>query len=413
MDKFIRGSLILTFSNLAVRSAGHVFRIIMGRFLAPSEFGLLNLALPLQYMVVLFASSGVAPSIAKFVAQFRDDEDRRARVLYSSLIFYSLIGAAIGAAFYLAAEPLGTKVFHEPEVVDLLRIASLAFPLGMATAALTGAFQGRKRFDLMAGTLIFQQLSRIAFGVVLVFTGYQAFGAILGSTLGFLAALPLALILLRYVPMGRFSVAGADFKKVFLFALPVSLTSLATFALTYADVLMIGYFLSPYEVGVYSAASPTSRLLLAFSSALYAVLLPSISEIRAEKGATEIRPHVQSTYLLSIGGLIPVVLLSLLFAEDIITLLFPGEGYIGAVEPFKVLVVGAMFLGIFTVNSAVFQGLGYPQSPMKLMGLAALLDVFLNALLIPQMGIMGAAYATALSFAFAGAASTLLLRRRM
>ncbi len=413
MDKFIRGSLILTFSNLAVRSAGHVFRIVMGRFLAPSEFGLLNLALPLQYMVVLFASSGIAPSIAKFVSQFNGDEDQRGRVVYSSLIFYTVIGAVMGLIFYLAAEPIGYRVFQEPAVVDLLKIAALAFPLGMATATLTGAFQGCKRFDLMAATLIFQQLSRIVLGAVLVFLGYQAFGAILGSTLGFLAALPLALIVRRYVPVGGVSVAGGEFRKVFLFALPVSLTSLATFALTYADVLLIGYFLSPYEVGVYSAASPTSRLLLAFSSALYAVLLPSVSEIRADKTPLEVRAYVRRTYLLSIGGLIPVVLISLLFAGEIISLLFPGEGYQAAVEPFKVLVVGTTFLGIFTVNSAVFQGLGRPGSPMKLMGAAAVLDVVLNILLIPQMGVMGAAYATALSFAFTGVASTVMLRRHL
>lgn len=411
MDKVVRGSLILTFSNLTVRFAGYVFRILMGRFLAPQEFGLLNLALPLQYMVILFASSGIAPSVAKFVSEFRADERRRAGVVYSGVVFYPVIGAVLGLFFYLAAVPIGTRVFHEPAVADLLKIAAFAFPLGMATAALTGTFQGYKRFDMMAATLIFQQLSRIVFGVALVFLGYQAFGAILGSTLGFAATLPLALVFLRYLQVGRFSVVGEDFKKVFMFSLPVSLTSLATFALTYADVLLIGYYLSPYEVGVYSAASPTSRLLLAFSSALYAVLLPSVSEIRAERSAPEVRAHLHRAYLLSLGGLLPVVLISVLYAGDIIALLFPGEGYAGAVEPFKVLVVGATFLGVFTVNSAVFQGLDHPRVPMKVMAAAAVADIVLNVILIPPLGIMGAAYATALSFALAGVSSTLLLRR--
>ena len=411
MDKVVKGSLILTFSNLTVRFAGYVFRILMGRFLTPSEFGLLNLALPIQYMVILFASSGIAPSVAKFVSEAREDEKGRAGIIYSSIIFYLAIGTALGLFFYLIAAPLGTQVFHEPAVVDLLKIAALAFPIGMATAAITGTFQGYKRFDLMAATLIFQQLSRIAFGVVLVFVGYQAFGAILGSSLGFAAALPLALIFLRYVPMGSFAVAGGAFKKVFMFSLPVSLTSLATFALTYADVLLIGYYLSPYEVGVYSAASPTSRLLLAFSSALYAVLLPSVSELKPEKSVPEIRSHLQRAYLLTLGGLLPVVLISILYAGDIISILFPGEGYAGAVEPFKILVIGATFLGVFTVNSAVFQGVGHPGTPMRIMAAAAGIDIVLNILLIPAMGIMGAAYATSLSFALAGVSSTLLLRK--
>jgi stage V sporulation protein B len=412
MDKVIKGSLILTFSNLSVRFTGHLFRIIMGRFLNPFDFGLLNLALPIQYIVVLFASSGIAPSIAKFVSQFQD-EDRKARVIYSSVLYYPILGGVLGILFYWAAEPLGVRVFHEPRVVELIKISALAFPLGMTTATLTGAFQGCQRFDLMAFTLVSQQVLRIIFAVSLVILGYQALGAVLGSTLGFLAAIPVAFILLRLLPLGRPSVSREVFRKVFFFSLPVSITSLATFALAYADVIFIGYYLSPSEVGVYSAASPTSRLILAFSSALYAVLLPSVSELRAESSAPEIKAHLQRAYILSLGGLLPVVLISLIFAGDIITLLFPGEGYADAVGPFKVLVVGASFLGIFTVNSAVFQGMGYPREPMKLMVAAAMLDILLNLLLIPPLGIMGAAYATSTGFAFAGVSSTLLLRKYM
>lgn len=411
MEKVIRGSLILTFSNLSVRFAGYLFRIIMGRFLTPYEFGLLNLALPLQYMIVIFASSGIAPSIAKFVSQFHADAHRRARVVYSSLFYYTFIGAVFGLFFYFIAEPIGTRIFHEPRVVELIKISSLAFPLGMATASITGAFQGCQRFDFMAITLVSQQMLRIIFAVLLVFLGYQAFGAILGSTLGFLVALPIAFLLLRNLGLRYFPPKLEEFKGVFLFSLPVSATSLAAFVLAYIDALLIGYYLSPTEVGVYSAASPTSRLLLAFFSALYATLLPSISELNAKKEISRARLYVKKAYILSILVIIPVTFLSIYFSEDIISLLFPGEGYAGAAEPFKILVIGTAFLGIFTLNSGIYQGLGFPKTPMKILALAALLDVFLNMVLIPIYGIRGAATASTMSFAFAGIVSTINLKR--
>ncbi len=406
MDKILRGGLLLTMSNMGIRFLGYFYRILMGRFLAPSEFGLLNLALPLQYLIVLLASTGIAPSVARFVAK-----ERRKGLVSSCLVYYGLAGAAMGAVFYLAAEAVATKVYGNPDLTELIKISSLAFPLGAVTASLTGAFQGYKMFGFMAWTLLVQQAMRILFALALVFMGMGAVGAIMGSTLGFLAAIPLALVFLKRLSVGKYSVKFREFKKVFLFSLPISTTSMATFALAYADILLIGYYLSPFDVGVYSAASPTSRLILAFTSALYAVLLPSISELKAERSVPEVRAHLQRTYLLSAGGLIPVVLLSILFAEDIISLLFPGEGYAGAVEPFKVLLVGSTFLGIFTINSAVFQGVGHPGTPMKIMAAAAVADVILNVILIPAMGIMGAAYATSLSFALAGVSSTLLLRK--
>lgn len=409
----LRGSLVLTFSNVTVRFLGYVYRILMGRLLSPYEFGLLNLALPLQYMVVLLASSGIAPSMAKFVSQYRTTREfeKRDRIVYSSLVYFTGIGGVLGLLFYLSAGLIGIRVFHEPRAVELIKISSLALPLGFAIAGLTGAFQGFKKYDFMAVTLVFQQALRIFLAVFLVFLGYEAFGAILGSTLGFLAAIPLALILLKRLELGRFTHSREEFTGVFLFSLPVAATSLAAFILAYVDILFLGYYLSPTQVGVYSAASPTSRLLLAFFSAMYAVLLPSISELKAKGNAEGIKSQVRKAYVLSVPVVIPATLLAFYFSESIITLFFPGEGYSAAAEPFRVLVIGTAFLGIFTLNSGIFQGLGAPKTPMRILITAALLDILLNIVLIPIYGIQGAAMASSTSFAFAGIISTVTLRR--
>ncbi len=69
MKKIIEGTVILAFSNGLVRILGYLYRVLMGRMLTPYEYGILNLALPLQYMIMVLTSSGVAPGIAKFVAQ--------------------------------------------------------------------------------------------------------------------------------------------------------------------------------------------------------------------------------------------------------------------------------------------------------------------------------------------------------
>jgi Na+-driven multidrug efflux pump len=46
---------------------------------------------------------------------------------------------------------------------------------------------------------------------------------------------------------------------------------------------------------------------------------------------------------------------------------------------------------------------------MKILTITAILDILLNILLIPKLGIVGAAAASTTSFAFAGLASVLLL----
>jgi stage V sporulation protein B len=188
----------------------------------------------------------------------------------------------------------------------------------------------------------------------------------------------------------------------------VSATALAAFGLAYIDILLLGHFLTVKEVGIYSTASPTSRLVMAFSAALYAVMLPSVSETVAKKDRAQLRGYIGYAYKLSVVILLPVTLFSFLLSEPIITILF-GYQYVAAAAPFEILVVGTAFLGIFTLNSSIFQGAGRPDVSMKILISTAVLDAMLNWVLIPKFGIIGAAFASTLSFVFAGFGSTLLL----
>jgi stage V sporulation protein B len=410
MKDILRGSLVLTSSNLAVRVLGYLYRVLAGRMLAPAEFGILNLALPIQYMVIILSSSGIAPAISKFVSEYeaKGDHKKRDVVISSSLAFYTLLGTALGVIFYLASPYIGLYIFHEERAIVPLQIASIALPFGMLVAVYTGIFQGFKRMEYMGGTLVIEQVLRVVFAVLLLSVGATAMNAILGSTLGFIVVLPIAYLIFKKMGLRISEPSFDEFKKIFKFSLPVSATALAAFVLAYIDILLLGYFLSAEDVGIYSAASPTSRLVMAFSAALYAVMLPSISKTVAQKDKEQLRGYIRYAYRLSFVILTPVTLLSIILSEPLITLLF-GASYAPAAAPFEILVVGTAFLGIFTLNSSIFQGAGRPGVPMAILISTAVLDGVLNWVLIPRFEIVGAALASTLSFTFAGVCSTMLL----
>ncbi|WP_456475386.1 flippase [Candidatus Pyrohabitans sp.] len=410
----LRSSLTLTLSNLAVRFGSYVYRILMGRLLSPYEFGLLNLALPLQFFVVVLASSGIAPSLARFIAERQAKGDLRGRdeIASSALLYYTLAGVLLGALFFALA-PLAIDIFGEPSLVTTLRLSAIALPFGFALAALSGVFQGLRSFGTLAFVLSAQQGLRISFALLLVVLfSATANSAILGSTLGFVAAVLLACMLFRRLGISTAARSFGAFRGVFIFSIPVSLTSVAAFALAYVDILLLGVYLPPQEVGIYSAASPTARLGLAFASALTAALLPRVAALSAESDAAAIRAQVARSYRLLFPVLGAVTAAALLFAGPIITLLF-GSAYAEAAGPFRILVLGSLFYGFFSVNSGIYQGLGRPAQPMKILGIAAVIDVLLNLLLIPHFGIMGAALASSLSLAFAGVASVVGIKLEM
>ncbi len=409
MKNILKGSMILTSSNLIIRVAGYIYRILMGRMLSPYEFGILNLVLPIQYIIIILTSSGIAPSIAKFVSELeaKGDIKRRDAAISSSVLYFTLIGAVIGAVLYLLSEVISIKIFHDSNIATPLKISSIAIPFGILIASFTGTFQGFKRFDFMGITLVVEQVLRILFAVLFVSIGFRAVGAIGGSTLGFILTCPAAYLIFKRSGLKISKANFNDFKRILRFSIPISVTALAAAVLGYVDIIFLGYYLTPVEVGIYSAASPTSRMVLAFSTALYATLIPEISGLKAGRDVKKYYLHSAGMSLLV---LVPATLVSIILSEFIITLLF-GAVYASAARPFEVLVVGTAFFGIFILNSGVFQGMGMPGAPMKILIFTAFLDIVLNVLLIQRYQMMGAAVASTLSFAFAGVVSSFVLIR--
>jgi len=406
----LTGSIILTLSNVSVRLLSYIFRVAMGRLLSPYEYGVLNLALPLQFMIILLTSAGIAPSIAKYVSDTEGDR-KRLGVLTTSVLYYYGLGAIfLGAVFFVFARPIGIFVFSDANAVLPLQLSALAMPFGIVVSVFTGIFQGRRKAHFMSGVLLFEQLLRVLFAVFLVVLGFGAAGAIAGSTLGFIIAIPFAFALFKTLNLKLGRPSYTVFKEVFWFSIPTSVTALSAFILAYADILLIGYFMSPGDVGIYSAASPASRLIFAFTMALYAVLIPTVSEAWVKDGKTAVKKYFKTALFGLAAVVLPATIFSILFSKQIVTMLFTAT-YLSAAPSFEILVIGAAFLSLFMINSGMFQGLGMPGTPMKILLIFATVDILMNLIFIPSYGIEGAAFATAVASIGAGLVSTVFLAK--
>ena len=404
----LTGSIILTLSNVSVRLLSYLFRVAMGRLLSPYEYGILNLALPLQFMIILLTSAGIAPSIAKFVSDAEKNREMLDILTASVVYYYTIGGLFLGAVFFILSGPLGILVFGDANAVLPLRLSALAMPFGIVVSVFTGIFQGMRKAHFMSGVLLFEQVLRVVFAVFLVVLGLGAAGGIAGSTLGFIVAVPFSLVLFKTLNLELGGRNYTVFKEVFWFSVPTSITALSSFILAYADILFIGYFMSPADVGIYSAASPASRLIFAFTMALYAVLIPTVSQASAKGGNAAVKKYFRIALLGLAAVVLPATIFSLLFSKQIVTLLFT-DIYLSAAPAFEILVIGAAFLSLFMINSGIFQGLGRPGTPMKILLIFASLDILMNLIFIPGYGIEGAAFATAFASIGAGMVSTSLL----
>lgn len=196
------------------------------------------------------------------------------------------------------------------------------------------------------------------------------------------------------------------------------LQSLAPLALVFGlssiqsniDILMLDWYLPDDQVGIYRASAQAGRLLFTITTAVGAVLLPSIASLHAA------------------GDRVQLERLLLLAARGSLAMLVPAFAVVAAAGPWLLATVfGAPFAAgatvfVLTAAGAVAQGLvGYAASVLSMTGqerqmigaslASAGANIVLNLLLIPRYGMEGAAAATALAGVALSVALALRVRR--
>ncbi|MEO3866701.1 flippase [Rheinheimera fenheensis] len=165
------------------------------------------------------------------------------------------------------------------------------------------------------------------------------------------------------------------------------------------DIVMIGSIAGTEQAGIYAAASRLSELWYVFPATLAARYYPDM--IRAHQlGWTPYYLKLRRFALLFFAMAFAIAVLMSLLSPWIVSLLF-GDAFAGAVEVLRIHIWAGCFIFVRYLISQHL--LITEQEPLSLLShtVGAALNVGLNLWLIPTMGIVGAAWATLISYAYA------------
>jgi O-antigen/teichoic acid export membrane protein len=156
------------------------------------------------------------------------------------------------------------------------------------------------------------------------------------------------------------------------------------------DALLVQGFLGQAAVGLYQTGVLLAEMIWYLPNAVSAALLPQI----AATGDSSITPRVaRHTLLLTTLGAIGLIAV----AWPALHLLRPA--YLGALAPMAILLVGVVALSLHKVVAGDLSGRGLPQYPSITSAVALIITIIANLLLIPRLGIVGAALASTLAYA--------------
>lgn len=317
----------------------YVYNLLMGRMLGPADYGVLAALMSLLYIVNV-PSQAITTTITKYTASYKGEEKlERVRYLFGRLSkAFLMVGLLIFAFFVVASFPVAQFL----KIQDSLLVIMLA-SLFIASTPMTinnGVIYGLQEFPFIAGNSIFAALIKFSFAVLLAKLGFGVKGALVGLILSFY--LPYFASFLPLKKLKKYALENdIPWKKMFIYSVPVFIANMGLGLFTSFDIVLVKRFFSPYDAGIYSALSLTSRTIYFASTSIVTVMFSLVAEKFAKKSGHK-SVFLASLGLVSAGCILATIIYSL-FPRFVMRFFF-GSKYLSA----------APYLGLFAVFISIY-----------------------------------------------------------
>jgi len=375
---------------------GFVITVFLGRCLGPGNLGLYRMTSTVYGIVMLIAALGIPATIIKYVAEFKDDRDRINQIVSFGVITSLFLGIGFIALFYFTSG-IFAGIFNMSELSGLIRILSPVFPFALLGGVLLGLLNGLREMKKYAVAIIVRSILMVVITVVLIYYGFGVAGAVIGVVLSSIGScLFLIWISKRYFEL-TFSRYVSTTKKMLLFGVQLLIAGAINEINNRLDILLVGFFLMPADVGYYAVAISLSRFFWLIPLSVQRITYPATSEYWSKNNHNALGNMLNRSMKYCTVVLLLIGLGVGFFAKDIITILFK-EDFVYAVLPLQILLIGTVIRGsIAQPIGGSLTGIGRPDLSLKISALMMAINATLDIILIPQIGIIGAAIATTIS----------------
>ncbi len=406
LKKAAKGTAIAFVGLLIYMFLEFITRVIIARNATQSEYGIFSIGFVLLNFFVIVACLGLHVGAPRYIAYFRGKGDNKKvkGVIFSSLQLSVIASLVCFLLFFLASDFL-TELFHLQQS-SVFKIFAIAVPFAVAIEILASLFRG---FDRVHEKVYFRDVLmnvlKVLFIVSVIILGYSFLEMIYSYILSIVIA-SVAFIIYTIRKLSVVNSAGRDpmRKELLLFSIPLLATNALSMIIIWMDTLMLGYFKTADVVGLYNAAHPIAQLIEIFLLSLVFIYVPLASQLYSKGLIDEMRRDYAILTKWIFSATFPFFLIIFLFPEAVLNAFF-GSSYAQAsvALALRILAIGVFIHVFLGPNAVTLIVIGKTKLNLIDNSIVAIMNVSLNLLLIPILGIIGAAIASAISFAIINA----------
>ncbi|MEW6101085.1 MAG: oligosaccharide flippase family protein [Candidatus Omnitrophota bacterium] len=303
-DPFSKNIILVFFGTSLANVLNLAYQLLIAHRLAPADFAGFNSLLSI-FLLISAPASTLQSGVAKFVSGLNaHNEAKKIRLLLSGLLKIALILALVTlfAAYFASFHVLEKLKVNSPLSGYLL---ILLLSVAWVNPILMGAIQGLEKFGWFTSLTVASSGLKLLLAFIFILLGFNiagAIGAFLASIIFFMA---LSFFPLRGNLGLKFTEDNAAlFKELGFYLFPLAISTFCFMGLVNMDMVLVRYYFSPDDSGIYSLSQMVGKVFLFFPAAISTVLFPRASNLNARKQDTgpTIKKALAYGFVLCIGA---------------------------------------------------------------------------------------------------------------
>ena len=418
--RVIRNSGYLLSATTISTGLSMVQGALTARLLGVEGFGMVGLITDFGSNVNRLTSFRMSQLVIHFVGDYTEKgKPREAAAVFKAAGLVEIASSLLAVALIVALAPFAAQVIaHDPGSASLFVVYSLAILANLIMETSTGLLQFADRFAALSWITLGQSVLTLALmaaafvrqgdllAVVIAFTAGKASGALASTGVALVEARR------RWGPgwwRAPLHLLADRRREMIRFAWSTNLSTSIALLTRDSELLWLGAFSSPTQVGYYKVARAVTNILFVPVNPLISTTYREASLEVSARRWPNVRSLLRSGSLLASLWTLPAALGLVFFGHAFISWVYTPESA-AAYGPLLILLIGTVAVNILYWNRSLLLLLGEPAYPNWVQLWAGLLKIAATVVFVPLTGAAG--MAVLLSAYFATTTAVLVARTR-
>jgi O-antigen/teichoic acid export membrane protein len=416
--ELLKGSSISLFLKVVGMIFGYLAMLFITNFYGAEEWGIYSLCFTLLSIVILVPKFGFDNAIVRIISELNvtNNKDEISRVLkkaFTISVSLSLLAILLINIFH---KEIVYDLLNEPKMEPYIKLISYIVLPTVILVIIAATFQSLKKTMLF---MLFQTALINAFFLLLLIINYfigikaKIFEIYLYATL---LALFIGIIFFVKTIRKRENITTAisnvyTYRKIVNISVPMMLSSSFALLMGWSDILMLSYYKTTFDVGIYNSSLRLAALSGIALIAVNAIASPKFVEFYTKKDMSGLKDTVQKSTKMIFLISVPMLIILTIFSKQILS--FFGEEFIVGYLALIYLCASRFINAISGSVGYIMQMTDQQRIYQNVIILAFFINLGLNFLLIPTYGFNGAAIASSIAMVFWNITLVIIIKRKL